>query len=218
MSRRALLRVPASPHLRLEALAAARRGRPLPERAPVPGCACPTCVTLAAGGDWHDAANVEDVVCVLAGLPAQMRVEAARDLAAAAERVNPSTCWPSPGVLALLAKRVPGALRGRAKVTRGRSGRRDLRPALDVNAARAIPILDVARRLGLGEPRKAGREWLVRCPLHEDRRPSLRLSAARNAWFCDPCAEGGDGIGLVMRARRLSFLDAVRELTEAWTR
>lgn len=86
---------------------------------------------------------------------------------------------------------------------------------LDIDRARRIPVLDVARRLGVGEPRKAGAEWLVRCPLHDDSRPSLRVNPNKSAWFCDVCGEGGDGIRLLMRARRISFADAVRELLEA---
>jgi DNA primase len=86
------------------------------------------------------------------------------------------------------------------------------RQPLNVEAARAVPILDVARRLDLGEPRRAGRELHVRCPLHEDRRPSMRLNPTKGTWFCDVCSEGGDSIRLLMRARGLDFPAAVREL------
>jgi hypothetical protein len=82
---------------------------------------------------------------------------------------------------------------------------------LDVETARSVPILEVARRLGL-EPVRQGREWVARCPLHEDRRPSLRLDAKKGVWFCHPCSEGGDGIRLFQRARGIGFPDAVREL------
>lgn len=94
-----------------------------------------------------------------------------------------------------------------------RTRRRDLSPALDVDAARAVPVAEVARRLGLGEPVRRGRELAVRCPLHEDMDPSLRIAAGGHRWFCDPCGEGGDAIALLMRARGLDFVAAVRELT-----
>lgn len=90
--------------------------------------------------------------------------------------------------------------------------RHDLRPALDVDAARAVPLLDVAEGLGLGEPERRGREFAVRCPLHEDARPSLRLNPDKGAWYCDPCDEGGSVIDLVMAARGVGFVEAVRYL------
>ncbi len=80
-----------------------------------------------------------------------------------------------------------------------------------VDRARAIPILEVVRRLGV-EPEKRGREWIVSAPYREDRSPSLRISPAKGMWFDDPMGEGGDGIKLYMLTRRLSFVEAVREL------
>ena len=84
--------------------------------------------------------------------------------------------------------------------------------ALKIKSARAVPILEVARRLGCNDPVKRGREVRVRCPIHNDHDPSLRIDPDRGLWFCDPCGEGGDGIRLWMRARRLGFAEAVREL------
>ncbi|MEQ1856168.1 MAG: CHC2 zinc finger domain-containing protein [Longimicrobiales bacterium] len=81
-----------------------------------------------------------------------------------------------------------------------------------VEAARSLGILDVARRLDCGDPVRRGREFVVRCPLHRDETPSCRLDPTSNVWFCDPCAEGGDALALFMRARRLDFGAAVREL------
>ncbi len=81
-----------------------------------------------------------------------------------------------------------------------------------VDLARQVPILEVAQRLGLGTPAKKGKELAVRCPLHEDNNPSLRLNPTKQLWYCHPCAEGGDAIKLYMRVRRLSFAEAVREL------
>ncbi len=81
-----------------------------------------------------------------------------------------------------------------------------------VAAARSVPVVEVARRLGCGDPVRRGKELQVRCPLHQDRHPSLRIASDGRRWFCDPCGEGGDGIALYMRARRVDFAQAVREL------
>ena len=88
------------------------------------------------------------------------------------------------------------------------------RTPLDVEAARSVGILDVARLLHL-DPVRQGKEWVARCPLHEDKEPSLRLNPVRNLWHCFPCGEGGDGIRLVQRVRGIGFTDAVRELAHS---
>ena len=90
--------------------------------------------------------------------------------------------------------------------------RRNLHPAVDVDRARAVPLLEIVRRLGCGEPVRRGCELAVRCPLHEDSNPSLRIHPDGRRWYCDPCGEGGDSIALYMKVRQLSFVDAVREL------
>lgn len=80
----------------------------------------------------------------------------------------------------------------------------------DVESARAVPIREVAIRLGLGQgAQRGGDEWAVFCPLHDDHSPSLMLNPTKNAWYCFPCGEGGDGIELVRRALRLPFPEVV---------
>ena len=81
-----------------------------------------------------------------------------------------------------------------------------------VDQARGVPLLEVVQRLGLGTPVKRGREFSVRCPLHEDNDPSLRLNPEKQLWYCHPCGTGGDALQLLMRARRIEFHEAVREL------
>jgi hypothetical protein len=102
----------------------------------------------------------------------------------------------------------PDSLRHRS-ANRDRSDRtrRDLRPALDVDAARAVPILHVAARLGIEHRRGWGR-----CPFHSDARPSFHLNPRKNRCYCNVCAGSWDGIALVMELRGLSFVSAIREL------
>jgi DNA primase len=78
--------------------------------------------------------------------------------------------------------------------------------------AKAVSILDVAHRLGLGPASGHGKEQRITCPFHADEHPSLSLNTEKNVWFCHPCGEGGDGLGLYMRVKEISFAAAVREL------
>ena len=199
-----------SRHLIAEIEHVHRRG-PLGPLDPVPGCGCALCLTLAAGGTWDDAMLAARIVRTLAKAAPEDRGWAAETWAGEVDAK-----LPAPGVLAALAALEPGAARGRTTPPRRRWQTRAARPApeaLDIPAARRADILAVAVRLGLGEPRKAGRnEYVVRCPFHDDRRPSLRLRADAGLWHCFPCGIGGDVIELVRRVRRVGFADAVREL------
>lgn len=66
----------------------------------------------------------------------------------------------------------------------------------------AVSTLDLAGRLCSGELRRAGKEWVARCPLpnHEDRTPSFCVNSERDLWFCHGCVRGGDVISLAQRA------------------
>ena len=81
-----------------------------------------------------------------------------------------------------------------------------------VDRARAVPLVAVVQRLGLGTPAQRGRELAVCCPLHDDSHPSLQLNPAKQVWYCHPCGIGGDAITLYMLTRRIEFAEAVREL------
>ncbi len=50
-----------------------------------------------------------------------------------------------------------------------------------------------------GAPLASG-EHMLRCPFHDDNKPSLRLKPSTLAWFCFPCGEGG---GVWDLARRM---------------
>jgi hypothetical protein len=224
---------PLSRHAELELAHLAHRswkvGDPLPLGAgqPVPGCGCATCCTLTAGGSYEDAREAEAAVEVLASSPTQERVRIAEGWAAERQRLGREVLLPSPWTLAHLAGLRPGAMRSierqRRRQTPGSAVPRakvDLteqsRPALPVEEARRADLLAVAAQLGLGEARKAGAgEYVVRCPLHEDRKPSMTLTPARGLWYCFPCGRGGDVITLVQAARGVPFREAVLELAGA---
>ena len=109
---------------------------------------------------------------------------------------------------------VPADAPVRVVPIKSRYRRAAYRPPLDVEGARAVPVVEIAERLGLDpvQPYRGAREYVVRCPFHPDNRPSLRLNPAKNVWFCSPCNTGGDGIKLYQRVRGIDFPEAVREL------
>ena len=82
--------------------------------------------------------------------------------------------------------------------------------SLPVEEARAVPIIDVASRLGL-DLHRVGRSWRAPCPIHggEDRNFSVLMGGGARCWSC---GWTGDGIALVMELRGVEFADAVREL------
>ena len=62
------------------------------------------------------------------------------------------------------------------------------------------------------ELRKVGREFLSRCPWHQDRRRSLTVSPQRNQVHCFVCGKGTMAIGWLQDRQNLSFHEAVLEL------
>ena len=91
------------------------------------------------------------------------------------------------------------------------------RPAGVVTPALLERVREQARIEELFNPadlRKAGREFLTRCPWHDDRRPSLTVSPARNRVHCFVCGRGTDAIGWLQDRQGLSFQEAVLELAQ----
>lgn len=62
--------------------------------------------------------------------------------------------------------------------------------------------------------KKAGKDWMGRCPLHEDETASLVVTPGKNLWHCFGCGAGGGPIDWVMKLRGISFRHAVEQLRE----
>jgi hypothetical protein len=72
------------------------------------------------------------------------------------------------------------------------------RPIIE-EAKGKIPTIDLAERLcGPNGLRRAGKEWVGRCPLpdHEDKTPSFTVNPEKNVFFCHGCLRGGDVVEL----------------------
>jgi DNA primase len=55
-------------------------------------------------------------------------------------------------------------------------------------------------------PVRQGKDWLMRCPFHDDKTPSLVISEHNNLWHClGACGVGGSVIDWVMKTQGVSF-------------
>lgn len=78
----------------------------------------------------------------------------------------------------------------------GREGRFSVRVVKE-----AHDIVDVIGRYT--ELRKAGKEYIGRCPFHEDKHPSLQVSQQKQVFYCFSCLRKGDLINFIMQIEDL---------------
>jgi DNA primase len=64
--------------------------------------------------------------------------------------------------------------------------------------------------------KRSGRNFLGRCPFHQERTPSFNVNPERQIFRCFGCGEGGDIFTFVMKSRSLTFPDALRWLGERY--
>jgi DNA primase len=84
-----------------------------------------------------------------------------------------------------------------------------LTPAVLESVRERAQITDL---FGPTELKRSGRDFVARCPWHDDRRPSLSVSLSRNRVHCFVCGKGTDAIGWLQDRQGLSFQEAVLEL------
>ncbi|MCL1925898.1 MAG: DNA primase [Syntrophorhabdaceae bacterium] len=63
---------------------------------------------------------------------------------------------------------------------------------------------------------RAGANYRGLCPFHHEKTPSFFVNPARQTFKCFGCNEGGSVFHFLMKARNLSFADAVEELAERY--
>ena len=84
-------------------------------------------------------------------------------------------------------------------------------------AKEKVPVFDLAERLcGPGGLRKAGKEWVGRCPLpdHEDKTPSMTVYVDRQTFRCFGCGAHGDVLDLVQLVEGCELWEAVIILSQ----
>jgi DNA primase len=60
--------------------------------------------------------------------------------------------------------------------------------------------------------RKAGRDYVARCPFHDEKTPSFTVSPEKQFYYCFGCHASGSVINFMMQYNGLEFIEAVREL------
>ncbi|MBU1262163.1 DNA primase [bacterium] len=63
--------------------------------------------------------------------------------------------------------------------------------------------------------KKVGKNFLGRCPFHEEKTPSFTISPEKQLFHCFGCGEGGDLFSFLMKAEKSSFPEAVKLLADS---
>ena len=64
--------------------------------------------------------------------------------------------------------------------------------------------------------KKKGREFVGICPFHDDSKPSMTVSPAKQFYYCFSCGAGGNSIKFLMELQRQSFGDVVLDLARQY--
>jgi DNA primase len=62
--------------------------------------------------------------------------------------------------------------------------------------------------------RRAGRNFVGRCPFHKERTPSFHVSPERNSYMCFGCGEKGDIFTFIQKIDGVDFVTALKQLAE----
>jgi DNA primase len=73
-----------------------------------------------------------------------------------------------------------------------------------------VDIVDVIERHV--QLRKAGQNYVARCPFHNEKTPSFSVSPSKQFYHCFGCGAHGNAIGFVMEHAGVGYVDAVKEL------
>lgn len=76
----------------------------------------------------------------------------------------------------------------------------------------AVNIVDVINdRVTL---KKSGKNYMACCPFHEERTPSFTVEESKQFFMCFGCGASGDAAKFLMDYERLSFVEAMKKLSQ----
>lgn len=111
--------------------------------------------------------------------------------------------WREFGKACLRALEIQRARDPQAKVRRGEVSVQAIKERHD--------IVDVVGRYT--NLRKAGKEYIGKCPFHDDRQPSLEVNQDKQLFYCFSCQRKGDLINFIMEIEELDTKRACLFLT-----
>ena len=74
-----------------------------------------------------------------------------------------------------------------------------------------VSLVRLIERQGY-ELKKEGADYVMRCPFHDDRTASMKVTPSKNLFHCFGCGEGGSVIDWVMKTQGVGFRHAVELL------
>ncbi len=63
--------------------------------------------------------------------------------------------------------------------------------------------------------KKAGQNFVARCPFHDEKSPSFTVSPSKQFYHCFGCGAHGTAIGFLMEYERMDFVEALKELASS---
>lgn len=77
-----------------------------------------------------------------------------------------------------------------------------------------VDIVDLIGRYV--ELKRSGRNYVGKCPFHQERTPSFNVNPALKGYKCFGCGVGGDAIRFVMEIEGKGFVETIRKLAELY--
>jgi len=65
--------------------------------------------------------------------------------------------------------------------------------------------------------RPSGKNFVARCPFHDDRKPSFVVYPVTQSFYCFGCHAAGDALSFLMKVEQMNFPEALRVLRELTT-
>lgn len=65
-----------------------------------------------------------------------------------------------------------------------------------------------------GEIKRSGERWVMVCPFHDDKNPSLTIYTETQSWHCFGCGKSGDIFEFVMELEHITFMEALKRISK----